>query len=67
MDSIYWYDDSGLYVNLSTPSTLDRSQRNVKITQSTTYPVSDTSTLQVTGTGDWTIRNNHRERASSRR
>lgn len=56
MDSIYWYDDSGIYVNLFTPSTLDWSQRNVKITQSTTYPASDTSTLQVTGAGDWTMR-----------
>lgn len=58
MDSIYWQDDSGVYVNLFTPSALDWSQRGVRITQSTTYPAGDTSTLQVAGagTGDWTMR-----------
>ena len=40
MDSIYAYDDSSLYVNLFTPSTLDWSQRGVKVTQATDFPVS---------------------------
>jgi len=56
MDSVYFYDSSSLYVNLFMPSTLDWKQRNVKISQSTTFPVSDTSTITVTGTGDFTIR-----------
>jgi DUF1680 family protein len=56
MDSIYFYDNSALYVNLFTPSTLDWKQRNVKITQSTTFPVSDTTTLTVTGTGNWAMK-----------
>jgi DUF1680 family protein len=45
-----------LYVNLFTPSTLDWTQRKVKITQVTTFPVSDTTTLTVTGTGTWAMK-----------
>lgn len=56
MDSIYWYSDSTLYVNLFTPSVLNWSQRNITITQTTTYPVNDTTTLKVVGAGDWTMR-----------
>lgn len=56
MDSIYFYDDSALYVNLFTPSTLDWKQRNVKITQVTNFPVGDTTTLTVTGTGNWAMK-----------
>ncbi|KAL6711396.1 hypothetical protein ACN47E_004330 [Coniothyrium glycines] len=56
MDSIYWYDSSSLYVNLFIPSTLNWSQRNVKVTQITSYPVSDNSTIRVDGSGDWTMR-----------
>jgi DUF1680 family protein len=56
MDSIYFHDNTTLYVNLFTPSVLNWSQRNVIVTQTTTYPVGDTSTLQVTGDGDWTMR-----------
>ncbi|KAF2266066.1 DUF1680-domain-containing protein [Lojkania enalia] len=55
MDSIYWHNDTSLYVNLFTSSTLNWSQRDVKITQTTTYPISDTTTLQVTGTGQWNM------------
>jgi DUF1680 family protein len=43
-------------VNLFTPSTLDWKQRSVKITQVTTFPVSDTSVLTVTGTGNWAMK-----------
>jgi DUF1680 family protein len=56
MDSIYFYDNSALYVNLFTPSTLDWKQRSVKVTQVTNYPVGDTSTLTVTGTGNWSMK-----------
>ncbi|MDA1361872.1 glycoside hydrolase family 127 protein [Glycomyces luteolus] len=57
MDSVYFHDDAGLYVNLYTPSTLTWSQRGVTVTQATTYPVGDSSTLTVTGTsGQWTMR-----------
>jgi len=56
MDSIYFHDDSTLYVNLFTPSVLNWSQRNTTITQTTTYPVNDTTTLQVTGNGDWAMK-----------
>ncbi|KAI0484842.1 secreted protein [Xylariaceae sp. FL0804] len=53
MDSIYAYDDDNLYVNLFTPSQLNWTQRGVVITQTSAYPVSDNSTLTVTGgTGD---------------
>lgn len=56
MDSVYWYDSSSLYVNLFIPSVLDWTQRNVKITQTTTYPVSENTTIRVDGAGDWTMK-----------
>lgn len=55
MDSIYFHDDSTLFVNLFTPSVLKWSQRGVTITQMTSFPVSDTTTLQVTGSGNWAM------------
>ncbi|KAF2463205.1 DUF1680-domain-containing protein [Lindgomyces ingoldianus] len=55
MDSIYGYDSSSLYVNLFTGSVLKWTQRSVTVTQTTTFPVSDTTTLKVTGTGDWAM------------
>ncbi|OAL01643.1 DUF1680-domain-containing protein [Phaeosphaeriaceae sp. SRC1lsM3a] len=58
MDSIYFYDSSALYINLFSASTLDYKSRNVKVTQATTFPVSDTSTLTISGegTGEWTMK-----------
>lgn len=56
MDSIYAYDSSSLYVNLFTPSTLDWSQNGVTITQSTAFPVSDTSTLTISGSGTFDLK-----------
>ncbi|KAI0189722.1 secreted protein [Xylaria flabelliformis] len=56
MDSIYGYDSSSLYVNLFTPSKLNWSQRSVTITQTTTFPVSDTTTLTVGGSGTWAMK-----------
>lgn len=55
-DSIYYYDSSSLYVNLFVPSVLNWAARNTVITQTTTYPISDTTTLQVTGSSTWTLR-----------
>ncbi|MET0419852.1 MAG: beta-L-arabinofuranosidase domain-containing protein, partial [Actinoplanes sp.] len=58
MDSIYFYNGTTLTVNLYTPSVLTWSQRGITVTQSTTYPVSDTSTLTLSGSmsGSWSIR-----------
>ena len=55
-DSIYFYDDSSLYVNLFTPSKLNWKARSVTIDQSTTFPASDTTSLTVTGGGDWAMK-----------
>jgi DUF1680 family protein len=55
MDSIYFYNNATLYVNLFAPSVLRWTQRGVTVTQTTTYPVNDTTTLQVTGTGNWAM------------
>ncbi|GIJ51427.1 hypothetical protein Val02_83130 [Virgisporangium aliadipatigenens] len=58
MDSVYFFEGSTLTVNLFTPSTLNWTQRGITVTQSTTYPVGDTTTLSVTGNagGSWTMR-----------
>ncbi|MFB9415584.1 beta-L-arabinofuranosidase domain-containing protein [Dactylosporangium matsuzakiense] len=58
MDSIYFYSGTTLTVNLFMPSVLNWSQRGLTVTQTTSYPVSDTTTLQITGaTNDaWSIR-----------
>ncbi|GAA3828866.1 glycoside hydrolase family 127 protein [Sphaerisporangium flaviroseum] len=57
MDSIYFHNGTTLFVNLFAPSTLNWSQRGITVTQTTSYPVSDTTSLQVTGdvNGSWTI------------
>ncbi len=49
MDSVYFRADTTLYVNLYTPSRLNWTERGITVVQSTSYPVSDTSTLTVTG------------------
>ncbi|MEV0175913.1 beta-L-arabinofuranosidase domain-containing protein [Streptomyces sp. NPDC050803] len=58
MDSIYFSSDTTLIVNLFVPSVLNWSQRGITVTQTTSYPVSDTTTLQVTGnvSGTWSMR-----------
>ncbi|RRR98283.1 beta-L-arabinofuranosidase domain-containing protein [Glycomyces terrestris] len=58
MDSVYFHNGTTLWVNLYTPSTLTWSERGITVTQTTTYPVGDTTTLTVTGTaaGSWTMR-----------
>jgi len=55
-DSIYFYDSSSLYVNLFAPSVLNWSARSTTITQTTTYPITDTTTLQVDSSSTWTMR-----------
>jgi DUF1680 family protein len=58
MDSIYFYNGTTLTVNLFVPSVLNWSQRGITVTQTTTYPVSDTTTLTLSGTmsGSWSVR-----------
>ena len=55
-DSIYFFDDSSLYVNLFTPSKLNWKARSVTVEQSTTFPASDTTSLTVNGGGNWTMK-----------
>ncbi|MFD5825899.1 beta-L-arabinofuranosidase domain-containing protein [Lentzea sp. NPDC060358] len=57
-DSIYFHSGTTLTVNLYAPSVLTWSARGITVTQSTTYPASDTTTFTVTGTaaGSWTMR-----------
>ncbi|MFI5934163.1 beta-L-arabinofuranosidase domain-containing protein [Actinoplanes sp. NPDC051494] len=58
MDSIYFYNGTTLTVNLYVPSVLTWAQRGITVTQSTTYPVSDSTTLTLSGamSGSWGIR-----------
>lgn len=56
MDSIYFHDDTSLYVNLFAPSALTWTEKNIKVTQTTTFPVSDTTSLQISGSGTFTLR-----------
>ena len=58
MDSIYFFGGTTLIVNLFTPSVLNWTQRGITVTQTTTFPVSDTTTLTVTGSvaGTWSMR-----------
>jgi DUF1680 family protein len=58
-DSIYFRsrDDSTLFINLFAPSVLKWSQRNLTLTQTTSFPASDSTTLRVNGVGsEWTLR-----------
>ncbi|GAA0386029.1 glycoside hydrolase family 127 protein [Microbispora corallina] len=58
MDSIYFHDDTTLIVNLFMPSVLDWTQRGITVTQTTSYPAADTTTLTVSGNvgGTWSMR-----------
>jgi DUF1680 family protein len=58
MDSIYFFNGTTLTVNLFVPSVLTWSQRGITVTQATTYPAGDTTTLTLSGTmsGSWSIR-----------
>jgi len=58
MDSVYFFNGTTLTVNLFVPSVLTWTQRGITVTQATSYPVGDTTTLTLTGTagGSWTVR-----------
>ncbi|KAH8201375.1 hypothetical protein TruAng_004458 [Truncatella angustata] len=56
MDSIYGYDDTSLYINLFTPSALDWSQKGISVSQDTTFPVSDTTTIKINGEGTFDLK-----------
>jgi DUF1680 family protein len=58
MDSIYFHSGTTLIVNLFLPSVLKWKQRGITVTQTTSYPASDTTRLKVTGkaSGSWSIR-----------
>ncbi|MFE0474942.1 beta-L-arabinofuranosidase domain-containing protein [Streptomyces sp. NPDC058947] len=58
MDSLYYRSDTTLIVNMFVPSVLNWSERGITVTQTTNYPVSDTTTLRVTGNvgGTWAMR-----------
>jgi DUF1680 family protein len=55
MDSIYFYNDSTLFINLFMSSVLKWPEMGITLKQSTTYPVGDTSKLEVSGSGEWTM------------
>ncbi|KAK4195872.1 hypothetical protein QBC40DRAFT_268939 [Triangularia verruculosa] len=58
MDSIYFHDDTSLYVNLFAPSVLTWSEKKVVVEQTTTFPVTDSTSLKITGSGsgEWALR-----------
>jgi DUF1680 family protein len=58
MDSIYFHNGTTLTVNLFMPSVLTWTQRGITVTQATSYPDSDATTLTVTGSvsGSWSMR-----------
>jgi uncharacterized protein len=58
MDSIYFRSDTTLTVNLFMPSVLTWTERGITVTQTTSYPASDTTTLTMTGSvsGSWALR-----------
>jgi uncharacterized protein len=56
MDNIYGYDSSSLYINLFAPSKLNWSQKGITVTQVTNFPVSDTSTITLTGSGTFALK-----------
>jgi uncharacterized protein len=56
VDSIYFRNGTTLTVNLFVPSVLTWSEQGITVTQTTSYPASDTTTLTVNGSGTWTMR-----------
>jgi DUF1680 family protein len=57
-DSIYFRgaDSKALYVNLYVPSTLTWPERNVVISQATSFPYTDSTKLTVKGSGEFDLR-----------
>jgi DUF1680 family protein len=56
MDSIYFHNDSTLFINLFISSVLKWPEMGITLKQSTNYPVGDTSKLEVSGKGHWTMK-----------
>lgn len=56
-DSIYFKkkDNSALYVNLYVPSTLNWPEKKVTVTQRTSFPYADNTTLTLTGGGTFVV------------
>lgn len=56
--SIYFRsaDNRALYVNLYVPSTLKWTEKNVTVTQTTTYPKEDRTRLTIKGTGKFDLK-----------
>jgi uncharacterized protein len=50
-DSIYFFAGDTLYVNLFVPSTLNWATKGITVTQTTSYPESNTTRLTITGSG----------------
>jgi DUF1680 family protein len=50
-DSIYFHDESGVYVNLFVPSELNWAERGVRLALDTRFPDEDTLRLTVLGAG----------------
>jgi uncharacterized protein len=56
VDSVFFHDADSLYVNLFTPAVVRWDSKNVTVTQVTTFPVSDTTVLQIKGSGSWSLK-----------
>lgn len=57
MDSVYFYDSASLWVNLFMSSSVNWAAKGVKVSQTTTFPVSDTTTLKIeSGSGDFAMK-----------
>ena len=57
-DSVYFRsaNNDGLYVNLFVPSTLKWTERNVTLTQRTSFPYEDTTRLTINGSGKFDLK-----------
>lgn len=55
-ESIYYHNDDTLFVNLFIPSRLTWNEKNAVITQTTSFPESDTTTFTFDNTPDGNIR-----------
>lgn len=55
MDSIYWNNGDTLYVNLFIPSTLSWTDKDVTVTQNTSIPETDSTTLKIEGSGSFSL------------
>ena len=60
-NTIYFHDDDSLYVNLYFASTVDWKDRGIRLKQSTNFPESDRTELNIEKTpgAEWTLRVSH--------